>query len=65
MNTLGLIFQGVDNEYEKLRCLKCAKGCDVCEDSAPCVITLNWVRGTVYTTYHLLGKLLSSLSLLQ
>ena len=28
---------------ESFQCLQCAEGCDECEDSAPCIVTLNVV----------------------
>ncbi|KAL3859157.1 hypothetical protein ACJMK2_009389 [Sinanodonta woodiana] len=28
-------------------CLPCAPGCDTCEDSSPCIITLNWLQRSI------------------
>lgn len=41
--------QGDDNQYNRSEvfvCLPCAEGCEFCEDSSPCVVSLNWVMRT-------------------
>jgi len=40
-----LLGQGI-NDYT-FKCLPCAEGCDTCEDSSPCVLTLNWIQRSV------------------
>ena len=44
---LYLRVQGVNmtlyDMEESFQCLQCAEGCDECEDSAPCIVTLNVV----------------------
>ncbi|KAK3610032.1 hypothetical protein CHS0354_032381 [Potamilus streckersoni] len=40
--------KGEPSMYDKgFNCLPCAPGCDTCEDSSPCVITLNWLQRSV------------------
>ena len=42
--------QGEESIYEDpsiFQCLKCAEGCESCEDSSPCIVTLNWVLRTI------------------
>lgn len=42
-------FQGEESQYSNkgmFECLKCAEGCDYCEDERPCVASLNWVMRT-------------------
>ncbi len=44
------IFQDHESIYEEpsaFQCLKCAEGCESCEDSSPCIVTLNWVLRTI------------------
>ena len=43
-------FQGEESIYEDpsaFQCLPCADGCESCEDSSPCIVTLNWVLRTI------------------
>lgn len=45
-----LFLQGEESIYdepEAFHCLKCAEGCESCEDSSPCIVTLNWVLRTI------------------
>lgn len=42
--------QGEDSMFaddSAFQCLQCAEGCDDCEDSSPCIVTLNWVLRTI------------------
>ena len=44
------LLQGEESIYEDpsiFQCLKCAEGCESCEDSSPCIVTLNWVLRTI------------------
>lgn len=44
------IQQGRPNNYSQptmFECLRCAEGCDECNDSSPCIASLNWVLRTV------------------
>lgn len=34
--------KGQQNQYSTFRCLPCSVGCEECEDSSPCVLTLSW-----------------------
>lgn len=41
-------FQGESDYYSRhFECLPCAEGCDTCENSSPCVLTLNWIQRSV------------------
>ena len=45
-----MYLQGEESIYEDpsiFQCLKCAEGCESCEDSSPCIVTLNWVLRTI------------------
>ena len=45
-----MCLQGEESIYEDpsiFQCLKCAEGCESCEDSSPCIVTLNWVLRTI------------------
>nr|KAG5709067.1 hypothetical protein BaRGS_004706 [Batillaria attramentaria] len=40
--------KGLDNNYDMaFECLRCAPGCDTCEDPSPCVLTLNWLQRSI------------------
>jgi len=40
-----LLGQGINDYYDyNFECLPCAEGCDTCEDSSPCGLTLNWIQ---------------------
>ena len=45
-----LHFQGKESEYDvedSFQCLKCAPGCESCDDYSPCIASLNWVLRTI------------------
>ena len=46
-----LILQGVNltlyDMDDTFQCLQCAEGCDECEDSSPCIVSLNMVLRTI------------------
>lgn len=45
-----ILEEGQESVYEDpsaYQCLKCAEGCDECEDSSPCIVSLNWVLRTI------------------
>ncbi|KAJ8041712.1 hypothetical protein HOLleu_12603 [Holothuria leucospilota] len=37
---------GLDNDYEKMVCLKCGVGCNVCVDGRSCMFEHNWILRT-------------------
>ena len=50
MCNFGHFLQGEESIYEEpsaFQCLKCAEGCEDCEDASPCIVTLNWVLRTI------------------
>ena len=50
ISALSSKIQGQESDYEEplaFQCLKCAEGCESCEDSSPCIVTLNWVLRTI------------------
>lgn len=50
ISALSSKIQGQESDYEDpsaFQCLKCAEGCESCEDGSPCIVTLNWVLRTI------------------
>ena len=50
ISALSSKIQGQESDYEEplaFQCLKCAEGCESCEDGSPCIVTLNWVLRTI------------------
>ncbi|CAL1526677.1 unnamed protein product, partial [Lymnaea stagnalis] len=40
--------KGLLNRYDHdFQCLRCAPGCDVCTDSSPCILALNWILRSI------------------
>lgn len=41
-------FQGEPNLYDySFHCLPCAKGCDMCRDASPCILSQDWVQRSI------------------